>query len=147
MDDSTAKRPKCRPQPLSPNGVDRELARQSAAAHPARRRAKTSRGHTEWYKRELDWLHRLRGKHLRHLGLQAPLGAIVRWRVKAVRYYQRRCRPGAKVAAAEQAARRFKVSAGTIRRWAALFEHGGPAALLSAGAPQEAFLIGTRRRA
>jgi transposase InsO family protein len=33
------------------------------------------------------------------------------------------------VAAAEQAAQRFKVSAGTIRRWAALFEHGGPAAL------------------
>lgn len=130
MNHSTPKPSKRGPQALSPNGVDRELARRSAAAHPARRRAKTSRGHTEWYKRELDWLQRLRGKHLRRLGLKAPLGAIVRWRVKAVRYYQRRCHPGAKVAAAEQTARRFKVSAGTIRRWAGLFEQGGPAALL-----------------
>ncbi len=130
MNDSTPKRQKRGLEPLSPNGVDRELARQSAAAHPARRRAKTSRGHTEWYKRELDWLQRLRGKHLRRRGLKAPLGEIVRWRMKAVRYYQRQCHREAKGAAAEQAARRFKVSPGTIRRWAGVYEQGGPEALL-----------------
>jgi transposase InsO family protein len=130
MNDSTPKRQKRGPEPLSPNGVDRELARQSAAAHGARRRAKTSRGHTEWYKRERDWLKRLRGKHLRRLGLKAPLGEIVRWRVKAVRYYQRRCLRESKGAAAEHAAHRFKVSAGTMRRWAGLYEQGGSEALL-----------------
>lgn len=130
MNDSTPKLARRNCQALSPNGVDRELARQNAAAHPARRRTKTSRGHTEWYKREVDWLRRLRHKHLRHLGLKAPLGEIVRWRLKAVRYHlqcRRRQAPGV---AAAHAARRFQVSVGTLHRWTRLYQHAGPASLL-----------------
>jgi transposase InsO family protein len=130
MNDSTAKHAKRGPQPLSPNGVDKALAREDHLRHTAQRRAPGSRGHTEWLKREADRIGRARRKHLRRLGLPALMGEIVRWRLKAVRYYAHWRQYGSEAAAAQRCAAKFQVSAATVRRWARLYRDGNLAALL-----------------
>lgn len=130
MKDSTAKRQKRGRRPLSPNGVDKELAHEDQLRHAAQRCAAGSRGHTEWIKREADRLQQARRKRLRRLGLPALLGEIVRWRSKVVHYYEHWRQHGSEAAAASRCAAKYQVSAATVRRWTRLYRQDGLAALL-----------------
>jgi len=130
MDNSTPKRQKRGRKPLSPNSVDRELAREAKKQHQAKRCPDGSRGRTEWIKREADRLRQGRRKYLRRLGLPARLGKTVRWRAKAVRYYEHWRQHGTEAAAVSRCATKYGVSVATIRRWACLYRKGGLTALL-----------------
>ncbi len=118
-------------RPLSPNGLDKEFRQDHQRRHAKRRKAKASRRRTIAGKRQADRLRRAQRKHLRQLRLREPLGATVRRRLKAVRYYEHwRRQELPEAAAAARSAQHYGVSAETIRRWARLYRTGGLAALL-----------------
>ncbi len=117
-------------QPLSPNGVDKELEKENRARHKKQRKAKHSRRRTEMQKRREDLLRRKRRKQLQRRGWKEPLGKTVRKRLKAVRYYRHWRKHSPEGDAATRAARKHGVSVGTIRRWERLYRTGGVEALL-----------------
>ncbi len=130
MTDSTAKRRHRGRQTLSPNQLDQEFAQAAVLRQQPQRRAASSRGQTEWAKREADRLRQARRQQLRRLGWPKLLGELVRRRVKAVRYYEHWRQHGREAAAASRCAHKFQVSVPTVRRWWRLYRQGGVAALL-----------------
>jgi hypothetical protein len=84
---STAKKKPERKR-LSPNGLDREMARENKRRHRRKRKPKDSLRRTEMHKRRQDKLRRARCKQLHRRRLKEPLGRTVRRRVRAVRYYR-----------------------------------------------------------
>ena len=117
-------------KPLSPNGLDREMARENKRRHRKKRKPKGSRWRTEMRKRRQDKLRRARRKQLHHRRLKEPLGRTVRRRVRAVRYYRHWRQRLPERDAARRAANKYNVSESTIRRWDRLYRKEGLAALL-----------------
>jgi transposase InsO family protein len=116
-------------QPLSPNGLDREMKRESKHRHRKKRKLKGSRRRTEMRKRRQDKLRRARRKQLRRRRLKEPLGRTIRRRVRAVRYYRHWRQRLSERDAAQRAASKYSVSESTIRRWDRLYRKGGLEAL------------------
>jgi len=131
MQPNSTKKPK-KPgrKPLSPNGLDKEMARENKRRHRKKRKLKSSRRRTEMRKRRQDKLRRARRKQLRRRRLKEPLGQTVRWRMRAVRYYRHWRQRLLERHAARRAADKYEVSESTIRRWDRLYREGGLAALL-----------------
>lgn len=115
---------------LSPNGLDKEMTRENKCRHRKKRKPKGSRQRTEMRKRQQDKLRRARRKQLRRRRLEEPPGQTVRWRLRAVRYYQHWHQRLLERDAARRAADKYEVSQSTIRRWDRLYRQGGLAALL-----------------
>lgn len=114
---------------LSPNGVDKELERERA--RKSKRRKKTSRGHTVWVKRAAELFER-KGRKLRKDKRRdgQEVGAIVRRRLRCVRYYSHWHTQVPEKDAAQRAASKFGCSVATVRHWERLQRTGGAAALL-----------------
>ncbi len=115
---------------LSPNGVNRELAKERKRKQRKKRKKKGSRLRTELRKRRQDKMRRKRRKRRQRQGLKEPLGRTVRKRFKAVRYYRHWRQRFTEQEAALRAAQKHEVSIETIRRWDRLYQEGGLEALL-----------------
>lgn len=117
------------PQPLSPNGVDKELAHERARA--PQRRARGARGRTVWAKRLKDLYAQLRRKRRQGKRLGGDdAGWVVRRRLRCVRYYLHWRTRLSEEQAARRAGERYACSSETVRRLVRLYRRGGVEALV-----------------
>lgn len=116
------------PKPLSPNGVDQELAHEGRRV--ARRRKKGARGRTVSSKRMSDLLARAKVQMRRNQRGQGEAGKTARERRRCVLNYEKLRSKHSEADAADCTAKRFHVSPSTVRHYARLYRQGGLALLL-----------------